>query len=115
VRVELRLEAGPDETESLREWLAADRDVQGSGDLRHGRTGDPEHQGVDIQALSLAITGTLSAGNLLIQVLNWRRTRPTPAAFTITQERPDGTVVRIESTDPDPGAITDLARRLENG
>jgi hypothetical protein len=109
------VEASPEETESLREWLAADKDVQHGGDLRYGDTTDPEHQGVDIQALSLAITSTLTSVNLLIQILNWRRTRPTPAAFTITQERPDGVVVRIESTDPDPSAITELARRLENG
>lgn len=115
MRVELRVEASPEETESLREWLAADGEVQQGGDLRYGRATDPEHQGVDIQTLSLIITSTLTAGNLLIQVLNWRRTRPTPAAFTITQERPDGTIVRIDSTDPDPSAITEMARRLENG
>lgn len=115
MRLELRVEASPEETESLREWLAADKDVQQRGDLRYGRATDPEHQGVDFQVLSLAITSTLTAGNLLIQILNWRRTRPTKAAFTITQERPDGTVVRIESTDPDPSAVIEMARKLENG
>lgn len=115
MRLELRVEASPEETESLREWLAADKDVQRCGDLRYGRATDPEHQGVDVQVLSLAVTSTLTAGNLIVQILNWRRTRPTKAAFTITQERPDGTVVRIESTDPDPSAITEISRRLENG
>ncbi|GID26892.1 hypothetical protein C8E87_1984 [Paractinoplanes brasiliensis] len=115
MRLELRVEASAEETESLREWLAADRDVQRDGDLRYGRSADPEDQGVDIQVLSLAITSTLTAGNLLVQILNWRRTRSAPAAFTITQERPDGTVVRIESTDPDPSAIAEMARRLESG
>jgi hypothetical protein len=107
------VEADPEETESLREWLAADADVQRSGDLRYGRATDPEHQGVDIELLSLAITSTLTTGNLIIQILNWRRTRPSHPAITITQDRPDGTVVRVESSDPDAAAET--VRRLENG
>lgn len=113
MRLQLRVEAGPDETESLREWLAADPDVQRSGDLRHGRVTDPEHQGVDIQALSLAVTGTLTTGNLIIQILNWLRTRPHPPAIAIIQERPNGTVVRIESSDPE--AAAEVVRRLDDG
>jgi hypothetical protein len=88
VRLLLRVEADPEEAELLREWLAADPDVQRGGDLRPGRAADPEHQGVDIQVLSLAITSTLTAGNLVLQVLNWRRTRPSHPVVTITQDRP---------------------------
>lgn len=113
MRLQLRVEADPDETESLREWLAADSDVQQSGDLRYAESTDPEHQGVDIEALSLAITSTLTTGNLILQILNWRRTRPVPPAIAVSQERPDGTVVRIETSDPD--AAAEFVRRLENG
>lgn len=113
MRLQLRVEADPDATESLREWLAADAEIQRGGDLRYGRVTDPEHQGVDIEVLSLAITSTLTTGNLVLQILNWRRTRPNPPAFTVSQERPDGTVVRVETSDPD--AVAEIVRRLDNG
>ncbi|NMO54071.1 hypothetical protein HH310_23165 [Actinoplanes sp. TBRC 11911] len=113
MRLQLRVEAGPEETESLRDWLAADANVQRDGDLRYGRATDPEHQGVDIDVLSLAISSALTTGGLILQILDWRRTRPGPPAVTVTQERPDGTVVRVESSDPD--AVAEIVRRLDNG
>ncbi|GIM97811.1 effector-associated constant component EACC1 [Paractinoplanes toevensis] len=113
MRLQLRVEADPDEVESLREWMAADPEIQRGGDLRYGRATDPAHQGVDIEVLSLAITSTLTTGNLIIQVLNWRRTRPNPPAITVSQDRPDGTVVKIETSDP--AAAAEVARRLNNG
>jgi hypothetical protein len=113
VRVQLTVDADPDELELLREFLASDVNVQRGGDLRPGRATDAEHQGVDIQVLSLAISSTLTAGNLLLQVVNWRRTRPRQPAVTITQERPNGTVVRIDTFDAD--ALAEALRKLENG
>jgi hypothetical protein len=107
------VEADPDATESLREWLAADAEIQRSGDLRYGRATDPEHQGVDIEVLSLAITSTLTIGDLIFQILDWRRSRPNPPTITVSQERPDGTVVRVETSDPE--AAAEVVRRLDNG
>lgn len=113
MRLQLRVEAGPEETESLRDWLSADADVQRDGDLRYGRATDPEHQGVDIEVLSLAIGSALTTAGLIVQVLGWRQTRPSPPAITVTQERPDGTVVRVESSDPE--AAAEIVHRLDNG
>jgi membrane-associated two-gene conflict system component 1 (EACC1) len=113
VRLQLRVDDGPDETESLRAWLQEDLDVQRRGDLRYGTATDPAHQGVDIQVLSLAVSSGLTTAGLVLQVLNWRRTRPSQPVVTITRELPDGTVVRIDTFDPD--AVAAAVRRLENG
>jgi hypothetical protein len=113
VRLLVRVKADQSETESLREWLEQDPDVQQSGDVRFGTATDPEHQGVDIQVLSLAITSALTTANLLLQIANWRRTRPAQPVVTITRELPDGTVVRIDTFDPD--ALAEAVRKLENG
>lgn len=92
MRLQLQVDADPDERELLRQWLQEDPTVQIHGDLRYRRAEDPEHQGIDIQVLSLAITSTLPTANVVLQVLNWRRTRPRQPVVTITQERLDGTV-----------------------
>ena len=115
MRVQLTVDADADadELERLKEFLESDINVQRGGDLRPGRASDPEHQGVDIQVLSLAITSTLSAGNLLLAVLNWRKSRPRQPVVTITQERPDGVVVRIDTFDEN--AVAEAVRKLENG
>jgi hypothetical protein len=113
VRLQLRVHADPEETELLREWLEEDPSVQRDAGLRLGRAEDPEHQGVDIQVLSLAITSTLTAANVVLQVVNWRRTRPQRPVVTITQELPNGTVVRIDTFDSD--AIAQAVRKLEIG
>jgi membrane-associated two-gene conflict system component 1 (EACC1) len=113
VRLQLRVDEGPEETDSLREWLQEDLNVQRGGDLRYGRAADPAHQGVDVEVLSLAVTSTLTTANLVLQVLNWRRTRPRQPVVTITRELPDGTVVRIDTFDPD--AVAAAVRKLENG
>ncbi|XVU28411.1 effector-associated constant component EACC1 [Actinoplanes sp. CA-054009] len=111
--MQLTVDAGADELQLLREFLESDVNVRRGGDLRPGRATDPEHQGIDIQALSLAITSTLSVANLLLQVANWRRTRPQRPIVTITQERPDGVVVRIDTFDE--SALSEALRKLENG
>lgn len=113
MRLQLRVEADQEETESLREWLEQEPEVQRAGDLRPGTAAVPGHQGVDIQVLSLAIGSALTAGNLVLQIVNWRRSRPAQPVVTITRELPDGTVVRIDTFDPD--ALAAAVRELENG
>lgn len=113
MRLQLRVDDGPEETESLRAWLLEDSDVQRGGDLRYAAATDPGHQGVDIGALSLAVSSTLTTAGLVLQVLGWRKTRPRQPVVTITQERPDGTVVRIDTFDP--AAVAAAVRQLENG
>jgi hypothetical protein len=113
VRLLVRVDADQDETDSLREWLEQEPGVQRGGDLRPGAVTDPEHQGVDIQVLSLAVTTAFSTANLLLAISNWRRSRPETPAVTITRELPDGTTVRIDTFDPD--ALAQAVRQLENG
>ena len=99
---------------SLRDWLERDRAVRAGGDLRWAPGTSPEHQGVDIQALSLAVTSTLSVASLVLQILtHWRASRPRRPVVTITQDFPNGTVVRIDTFDPD--ALAEAVRKLENG
>lgn len=113
MRLQVRVDADQEEIEALREWLEQAPEVQRGGDLRLGRATDPEHQGVDIQVLSLAIGSALTTGNLVLQIVNWRRTRPARPVVTITRDLPDGTVVRIDTFDPD--ALAEAVRKLENG
>ena len=99
---------------SLRDWLEREQAVRAGGDLRWARNTSPEHQGVDIQALSLAVTSTLSVASLVLQILtHWRASRPRRPVVTITQDFPNGTVVRIDTFDPD--ALAEAVRKLENG
>ena len=46
-------------------------------------------------------------------MVNWRRSRPKQPVVTITQERPDGVVVRIDTFDEN--ALAEALRKLENG
>jgi hypothetical protein len=111
VRLLVRVEADQTETESLRGWLEQVPAVQQNGALRFGTAADSEHLGVDIQVLSLAITSALTTGNLVLQIANWRRSRPAQPVVTITRELPDGTVVQIDTFDPD--ALAEAVRKLE--
>jgi hypothetical protein len=113
VRLLIRVESDQDETDSLREWLEQEPEVERSGDLRPGPATDAEHQGVDIAVLSLAISSALSVGNLVLAIANWRHSRPAAPVVTITRDLPDGTVVRIDTFDPD--ALAEAVRKLENG
>jgi len=113
VRLQLTVDGDAEETERLRKFLAEDVDVRRAGDLRYGRPTESDHLGVDIQVLSLAIGSTLTASGLVLQLFNFRRTRPHRPVITITQELPDGTVVRIDSDSPE--AAAEIARKLENG
>jgi hypothetical protein len=114
VRVQLRVQDDPEEVSSLREWLEQERAVRTDGDLRWARNESPEHLGVDIDVLSLAVTSTLTVTQLVLQIITgWRQSRPRHPVVTITQELPNGTVVRIDTFDPD--ALAEAVRKLENG
>ncbi|BEL06303.1 hypothetical protein Q0Z83_044940 [Actinoplanes sichuanensis] len=114
MRLQLTVDGDADATEQLRRFLEADPDVQRFGDLRYGRPEEREHLGVDLQVLSIAVTGTLTTAGLVLQLLNFRRTKPAaPPVFVLTRELPDGTVLRLELHDP---ALKDeVIRRLEGG
>jgi hypothetical protein len=104
----------PAEVSSLRDWLEQERAVRTDGDLRWARNESPEHLGVDIDVLSLAVTSTLTVTQLVLQIITgWRQSRPRHPVVTITQELPDGAVVRIDTFDPD--ALAAAVRKLENG
>jgi hypothetical protein len=113
VRLLIQVEDDHDEVESLRDWLEHDENVQRDGDLGWGTVTDPEHQGVDIQTLSFAATTLLGTGNLVLAIVNWRRSRPAQPVVTITRELADGTVVRIDTFDPE--ALAEAVRKLGNG
>jgi len=114
VRLQLTVDGDAVETERLRQFLAQDADVQRAGDLRYGRPAEPGHLGADIQVLALAINSTLTSIGLAIQLVNFRRSRPAPRpVFTLTAESDDGTVVRIDTDDPE--AAAEMIRKLENG
>lgn len=113
MRLLLTVDGDIDETELLRRFLAENVDVQRVGDLRYGRPRDDEHLGVDVQVLSIAISSTLTASGLVLQLLNFRRTRPHRPAITISHAAADGTVLRIDTDDPD--AAAEIIRKLENG
>lgn len=113
MRLRLRVDTGSEDVESLREWLADSPAVRSGGGLRPVPADDPEHQGIDIDALSVAVGSAFSTASLVLQILNWRRTRPRQPVVTITQELPNGTVVRIDTFDPD--AVAEAVRKLEDG
>ena len=113
MRLQLTVDGDADETERLRQFLAADLNVRRAGDLRYGKLPDAEHLGVDVQVLSLAIGSLLSTTGLVMQVLNFRRSRPGRPVVTMRQELPNGTVVHIDFDDPD--AVAEIIRKLENG
>jgi hypothetical protein len=114
VRVQLQVQGDPEEVSSLHEWLEQERAVRTDGDLRWARSESPEHQGVDMDVLSLAVTSTLTVTQLVLQILTqWRQSRPRHPVVTITQELPNGTVVRLDTFDPD--ALAEAVRKLENG
>jgi hypothetical protein len=113
MRLQIAVDGDADETERLRQFLAEDVDVRRAGDLRYARPAEAGHLGVDIQVLSLAIGSTLTASGWVLNLLNFRRTRPGRPVITVTHERPDGTIVRIDSDEPD--AVAEIIRKLENG
>jgi hypothetical protein len=101
VRVYLRVDGeSPDSVRSLRSWLQADRTVREHGDLRWADAGAPDHQGVLIDVLELAVGGGLSALQLALAVAQWRDSRHPKPVVTITRELADGTSIRIETSDP---------------
>jgi hypothetical protein len=92
--------------------LQADRTVREHGDLRWADAGSPEHQGVLIDVLELAVGGGLSALQLALAVAQWRESRHPSPVVTITRELADGTAIRIETSDP--AVLERAVRELED-
>jgi hypothetical protein len=102
----------PDSVRSLRAWLQADRAVREHGDLRWADAGSPEHQGVLIDVLELAVGGGLSTLQLALAVAQWRDSRHPKPVVTITRELADGTSISVETSDP--AALERVVRELED-
>lgn len=111
MRVELRIpgSGGPAEIASLHRWLLAE--APPAAGVGFAPSGDPEHQGVAIDVLTLMIGSGLSAAQLCFAIAQWRATRPGPPPVTITHRAPDGSITVFESTDPD--ALAAAARALD--
>lgn len=95
---------------SLQRWLVGEPGLVQSeiGLSTAGRDGE---LGAAVEIISLVIGTGLSAGQLLLAISNWRRTRPAAPAVVLTRIDPDGTSVRIESSDP--AAVAAAARALD--
>ena len=98
MRVELRLSTGSDAA-SLYRWLLSE--VPPEAGLGFAPSGDPEHQGVLIDVLTLVIGTGMSAAQLCFAIAQWRATRPGAPPVTITHRAADGSMTLFESTDPD--------------
>jgi len=101
----------PGELSSLRDWLGGEHPVRAYGDLRWGTPEAPGHQGVLVDVLTLVVGAGLSTAQLILAVAEWRRSRPRQPVVTITRELRDGTVVRVDTYDPQ--ALAEAVRRLE--
>jgi membrane-associated two-gene conflict system component 1 (EACC1) len=102
-----------DDTESLFRWLRDEPAVRAEGRLARAASDDPEDQGGLIDVLTLVLGSGLSAGQLALAILQWRHSRPARPVVTVTRTAPDGSVTRIQSTDPE--SFERALRELENG
>jgi hypothetical protein len=112
--IQLRLES--DSTElvaSLHRWLRREPPVRTKGALSWAPSGDPEHQGILIDVLTLVVGSGLSAGQLWLALQSWRDSRPKPPTVIITHVAADGATTRIESSDQ--AAFLAAVRALEPG
>lgn len=100
-----------DDTESLFRWLQTDPGVRAEGRLARAASDDPEDQGALIDVLTLILGGGLSAGQLALAIQQWLQSKPKRPVVTVTHTAPDGSVTRIESTDP--ATFETALRRLE--
>jgi hypothetical protein len=112
LQVYLRVDgAGPDPVRSLRAWLQDDRAVREHGELQWADAGSPEHQGVLIDVLQLAVGSGLSVLQLALAVAQWRDSRHPRPVVTITRKLDDGRSIRIETSDP--AILERVVRELE--
>jgi hypothetical protein len=109
-RIEVILEAGfpgnaEEDLRSLLRWLRADENVAGR---TYGRVGgstppQPDTMGTAFDIVQLTLGSGLSAGSLVVSLLQWRDARRHPPGITL---RRGGMTVEIPSTaDVDAGAL----------
>ena len=100
MRVRIRLEGEDPETlRSLRGWLHDDPAVRQNADLSWAKAESTQQMGVLIDVLTLVLGTGFSASQLVVAIAGWRRSRHPAPVVTISRDLPDGTTVRIETSD----------------
>ena len=100
VRVRIRVEGEDPETlRSLRGWLHDDPAIRRSADLSWAKAESTQQMGVLIDVLTLALGTGFSASQLVVAIAGWRQSRHPAPVVTISRELPDGTTVRIATSD----------------
>ncbi len=94
---------------SLHRWLQGE--VPPAAELGFARSADPEHQGALLDVLSLVLSSAFSGMGLAVAIAQWRRSRPTAGAVTITYRAPDGSVTTIDAADA--ASLDAVVRALE--
>lgn len=100
----------PDELRSLRGWLAGEPAVRSHGQLRVVPSVQPGQLGA-VEIIALVVGSGLTLAQLVLSIVQWRETRPDRPAVTVTRTGPDGSLTRIESSDPE--AVAAVVRALE--
>ncbi|WP_328461545.1 effector-associated constant component EACC1 [Streptomyces sp. NBC_00448] len=115
VEIDVRTAGDPgdsaeDDLRSLLRWVRADENLAGRADgrVRDGTPPQPGRMGGAFDILQLSIGSGLSAGALLVSLLQWRDARHRPPAITLRRGR---MTVEIPAT-PEVDAAT-LARAVE--
>jgi len=114
MEVELHVEGDAvDHVESLLQFLYGESAVQKFGHLGRATNEDRTKMGVVLEVLTLVLGTGLSASQLVVAIAQWRASLRSgaPPAVTITTLDQDGTIVRIETNDPQ--ILADAARKLE--
>jgi hypothetical protein len=112
MRVLLRVGGGSsDDVESLHRWLRREHAVAAHGKLSWARGDDPTQMGILVDVLTLILGSGLSAAQLAVTLMEWRRSRPGNPAITITCTSPDGASIRIDAATPE--TLVAAVRALE--
>jgi hypothetical protein len=112
MRVLLRVGGGSsDDVESLHRWLRGENAVAAHGSLSWAHDDDPTQMGTLVDVLTLILGSGLSASQLAVSLMEWRRSRPGNPAVTITCTSPDGATVRIDAATPE--TLVAAVRALE--
>jgi Effector Associated Constant Component 1 len=112
VRVRIQVEGEDPETlRSLRAFLQEEPAVRRSGELGWAKAESSQQMGVLIDVLSLIIGSGFSASQLVMTIVNWRRSRRPAPVVMISREMADGRTIRIETSDP--ALLEQAVRELE--
>jgi Effector Associated Constant Component 1 len=114
VRVRLAVDdRDPEAVRSLRAWLLEEHPVRVHGELGWAQVDRPGQMGILIDVLTLVVGSGLSLSQLALSIARWRTSRHPAPVVTITREVGDGTIIRIETSDPE--AVANAVRELEAG